>query len=150
MRAAMVMALGLLVSGVPGLAGAQTAVDPTHAEESDAVVSFVVAEAVGTALNADQTKIIKSVAYQQSVSTVCPGFEVDEARQSAEMMRIAPGGERTPEESQTLTNAVIFAMGAYVGSQLAIAMQDEAAFCAHAEAEREDPAAAHLIWVAKP
>ena len=149
MRGTRVMALGLMACLVPALAGAE-AVDPTHAEESDAVVSFVVAEAVGAVLSLDQTKIIKSVAYQQSVSAVCPGFEVDEARQTAELKRIAPEGERTPEESQTLTNAVMFAMGAHLGSHLAIAMQDEAAFCAHAEAEREDPSAAHLIWVATP
>ncbi len=131
---------------------AQDAATPGHGQLVDSAVSTMVEETTGKMLSPEQLTILKSIAHQLAVTTVCPGFAVDEARRSEELMRLAPTGEgkpeRTPEESAALQAVAVFAIGAHMGATMAVAINDEAAFCAHAEEERAEPGA-HLIYAPK-
>jgi len=133
-------------------AAAEATDDIAHTVEADAVITALLQQMTKNWLDDEHATILKTIAYQNSVALICDDFDIDKARLAEEMEGVYPGDEDTelpPDELTQLENAVMLAFGVALGSKVAIAVQDQDAYCAHAEEERADPDAEHLIWVAK-
>jgi hypothetical protein len=100
-----------------------------------------------------QINMLRSVAHQQAVAAVCPGFAVDAKRFESEMNRIyydAKSKQKVLSRNKLneLEKKAAFGLGLSLGAQLAIAAYDEKAFCDAASNERSNPAGKHVIWTA--
>jgi len=133
-------------------AATETVEDIAYTVKADAVVTALLHGMTEHWLDEEHATILKSIAYQNTVALICDDFEVDKARLEEELESVYPGDEDTeltPDDLAQLEKAVVLAFGVALGSKVAIAVHDQDAYCAHAEEERVDPTAEHLIWVAK-
>lgn len=87
-----------------------------------------------------QLAIIKSLACQEGVAVVCPGFETDGDRRIDILSPIGPMRDedfRTATlEQLVLRSDVMFAFGTHFGAGVAIGKADLAVFCALAHRSR--------------
>lgn len=101
----------------------------------------------------DQLAIIKSLAYQEGVAVVCPGFETDESSRIDGLAQIVPMRDEdfraATLDQVALRSEVMFAFGTHFGATVAIGKADPAAFCTRADQDRQDPALIARIWVQK-
>jgi hypothetical protein len=100
-----------------------------------------------------QINMLRSVAHQQAVASVCPGFTIDPKRFEAEMNRVyydAKSKQKVLSRNKLneLEKKAAFGLGLSLGAQLAIAAYDEKAFCDAAGSERANPVGKHVIWTA--
>lgn len=98
-----------------------------------------------------QINMLRSVAHQQAVAAVCPGFAIDAKRFESEMNRIyydANSKQKVVSRNKLndLEKTASFGLGLSLGAQLAIAAYDEKAFCAAAGNERANSVGKHVIW----
>lgn len=144
---------------VLSLAFAQTAIAQDQKEPSvdtnvsaDMYVTQQMKLMVDKWLDEDHALILKSLAYQVAVASACDDFSIDKDRFKAESENVYPSEDeaKLPEDEQkTLNDATNLAFGTIYGAYLLMAARDFDGFCTHAEEERADPAAEHLVWVAK-
>ncbi|MFN4203371.1 MAG: hypothetical protein ACK4GM_09975 [Tabrizicola sp.] len=129
---------------------AQTQTWDSYADEVDARITRLVAEIELFRFRDEHLAMIRSLAYQEAVAVVCPGFATDEARRTDFLSQIVPMRDEelrtAPLESIVLRSEVMFAFGTHFGAAIATGMADPSAFCARAGQDRRDPGFVTPIW----
>lgn len=122
----------------------------SYADAVDAEVTRLVAEIELFRFRDDQLEMIRSLAYQEGVAVLCPGFVTDQTRLTDFLSQIVPMRDeavrKAPLADVVLRSEVMFAFGTHFGATLAMGKADPAAFCARASAARRDPALVAPIW----
>jgi len=143
--------LGLTFVLQGSLAAAGTQNPETFAQDVDKTITRLVAEIELFRFSDEHLAIIKSLAYQEGVAVICPGFETDEGRRIDFLSQIVPMQDEdfrtAPLESVVLRSEVMFSFGTHFGATVAVGKADPAAFCARAERQRQDPALVARIWL---
>jgi hypothetical protein len=120
----------------------------------DMHVTDLVNEMLAKYVDAKGASLVKSVAHQHAVAHNCEGFEVDEARSSAELMKLfdeAAMAKLSEDDQQNMRTTVLMGFAAMLGGHYAIAAADHDAFCAHAAEEYAGTEGSkdHIILVKK-
>jgi hypothetical protein len=133
---------------------AETVLPPSFAADVDAMVTQLVGEIEIFRFSDAHLAIIKSLAYQEGVDVICPGFDTDSSRRVAILAEIVPMQDeqfRTAStESLLLRSEVMFAFGTHFGATISVGKADTSAFCAAAEGRRNDPNLLARIWLLQP
>lgn len=129
---------------------AQTRPWETYAKEVDARITRLVAEVELFRFRDEHLAMIRSLAYQEAVAVVCPGFATDETKLTDFLSQIVPMRDEeirvAPLESIVLRSEVMFAFGTHFGAVIATGMADSTAFCARAGQALRDPGFVTPIW----
>lgn len=124
---------------------------PAYADDVGAEVSRLVAEIELFRMSEQMLAVTASLAYQEGVAVICPGFATDEGKRVGFLAQFVPMQDaqfRTAStESMALRSEVMFAFGAHFGATLAMGRADPAAFCARAESRRDDAGLVAPIWL---
>jgi hypothetical protein len=144
-------ALALILTACATRSAAQTQPWNRYADEVDATITRLVAEIELFRFTDEHLAIIKSLAHQEGVEVVCPGFKTDSGKRVDFLSQIVPMRDEdvrtAPLADVVLRSEVMFAFGTHFGATVALGKVDPAAFCAKAELEREDPALVARIWL---
>jgi hypothetical protein len=130
---------------------AQTQPWESYASEVDATITPLVAEIEMFRFTDEHLAIIKSLAQQEGVAIVCPGFETDSGTRIDYLSQIVPMQDEdvrtAPLADVVLRSEVMFVFGTHFGATVAVGKADPSAFCAKAERDRQDPALVARIWL---
>lgn len=144
--AAGILALTLCATSAAG----QSQPWESYADEVDAQVTRLVAEIELFRFHDDQLAMIRSLAYQEGVAVICPGFATDEGRLIDFLSQIVPMRDEAvriaPLADVVLRSEVMFAFGTHFGATIATGKADPTAFCARADKARRSPGLVAPIW----
>lgn len=123
----------------------------SYAVDVESTISRLVAEIELFRFSDDHLAMIRSLAYQEAVAVLCPGFATDDTKRIDSLSQIVPMRDEAvraaPLESVVLRSEVMFAFGTHFGATIAIGKADPAAFCARAGHDREDSDLPSPIWL---
>lgn len=132
-------------------AAAQTQPWEIYAEEVDSFVTRLVAEIELFRFSDAHLAMIRSLAYQEGVAAICPGFATDETKLTDSLSQIVPmrdeAARTAPLESVVLRSEVMFAFGTHFGATIAMGKADPTAFCDRAGHDLENPDLPSPIWL---
>lgn len=121
-----------------------------YSTDVDSTITRLVAEIELFRFRDEQLAAIRSLAHQEGVAVICPGFETDETKLTEFLSQIVPMRDeevRTASiERIVLRSNVMFAFGTHFGATIAMGKADPVAFCARAERDRRDPGLVTRIW----
>lgn len=144
-------ALTLILMACATLSAAQMQPWDSYADEVDAKITPLVAEIELFRFTDEHLAIIKSLAHQEGVAVICPGFETDSGKRIDFLSQIVPMRD---EEVRTaaivdvvLRSEVMFVFGTHFGATVAVGKADPSAFCAKADRDRQDPTLVARIWL---
>lgn len=144
-------ALALILTPWATLSSAQIQPWDSYAEELDATITRLVAEIELFRFTDQDLAIIKSLAHQEGVAVICPGFETDSGKRIDFLSQIVPMRDEdvrtAPLSEIVLRSEVMFVFGTHFGATVAVGKSDPSAFCAKAERDRQDPERIARIWL---
>lgn len=126
---------------------------PAYADDVEASMAKLVGEIELFRIADETLKTVTSLAYQEGVAVLCPGFATDEGKRTDILSRFVPMRDeqfrQATVESMAIRSEVMFVFGAQFGATVASGKADTEAFCQRAESRRDDPGLVAPIWLPK-